>query len=133
MAEKTIPVPSETKAPTTQEVTRAQDRYITPPVDIYEDKEGLIVMADLPGADADSLDVRVDQGILTIQAKTKHQAPASPIYREYQLVHFFRQFELSDRVDVTSITANLQNGVLRLHLPWVPEVKPRKIQIQVAS
>ena len=133
MAEKTVPAPSEEKAPATQEVTRSPERYIAPPVDIYEDKEGLVVVADLPGADAESLDVHVDQGILTIEAKTKHQAPGTPIYREFRLVSFFRQFDLSDRVDVASIGANLQNGVLRLHIPWAPEVKPRKIPVAVAK
>ena len=135
MAEKTVPVPSENRAPASQsqETTRAQDRYIAPPVDIYEDKEGLWVVADLPGADSSTLDVSVDQGILTIQARTQHASTGTPVYREFQLVNFFRQFEVSDRVDVSGITANLTNGVLKLNLPWAPEVKPRKIQVNVAK
>jgi len=133
MAEKTVPAPAETKTPATQERTRARDRYIAPPVDIYEDKEGLVVVADVPGADAESLDVRVDQGVLTIQAKTKHLVQAAPIYREFQLANFFRQFELSERVDAANITGQLENGVLKLQIPWAAQVKPRKIQVTVAK
>jgi HSP20 family protein len=132
MAEKTVPVPAEVKAPATQEVTRAQDLYITPLVDIFEDKEGLTLLADLPGAKTSSLDVRVDQNVLTIQARTEHAVPGTPTYREYQLVNFFRQFELSNRVDSANIRADLKHGVLKLHLPWVPEVKPNKIEVKVS-
>jgi HSP20 family molecular chaperone IbpA len=130
MAEKTVPVPSEEKAPAPQETTRAQDRYIAPPVDIYEDKDGLTVVADLPGAAPDSLDVRVDQGVLTIQARTSHLAPGNPIHREYQLVNFFRQFQIPERIGVEEINADLQNGVLKVKLPWAPEVKPRRIEVK---
>ncbi len=131
MAEKTVAVPSEQKAPVAQEKTRAEDRYIAPPVDIYEDKEGLTVLADLPGVTSDALEIRVDQGILTIEARTAPKPPANPVYREYQLASFFRQFQLPERVSVEGISANLQNGVLTLRIPWAPEVKPRKIEVKV--
>ena len=132
MAEKTVSAPVEERAPASQETTRAEDRYIAPPVDIYEDKEGLTVVADLPGTSPESLDVRVDQGTLTIQARTSHQVPGTPIYREYRLVNFFRQFQLPERVSVQEISASLQNGVLSLQLPWAPEVKPRKIEVKTS-
>ncbi len=130
MAEKTVAVPVEAKAPAAQEKTRADDRYVVPPVDIYEDKEGLVVVADLPGVTSESLDIRVDQGVLTIEGRTAHQSPANPVYREYQLASFFRQFQLPERVSVEGIAAKLQNGVLTLHIPWAPEVKPRKIEVK---
>ena len=130
MAEKTVPVPAEEKVPANRETARSQELYIQPPVDIYEDKEGLVVVADLPGATSESLDVRVDQGILTIEARTTHQAAGTPVYREFQLANFFRQFQLPNRVAAQDINADLQNGVLTLHLPWAPEVKPRRIQVK---
>lgn len=132
MAEKTVPAPVEQKPARVQERTRAEDRYVAPPVDIYEDKEGLTVLADLPGATAESLDVRVDKGILTIQARTDHQPVGTPVYREYELASFFRQFELPERVSVEGISASLVNGVLTLKLPWLPEVKPRKIEVKAS-
>jgi len=130
MAEKTVPAPVEPKAPVSKETTRSEERYIAPPVDIYEGKEGLVVLADLPGATAETLDVRVDQGVLTIQAKTAHRAPGNPVYREFQLVNFYRQFQLPEKVDIGQIGADMQNGVLKLTLPWAPEVKPRRIEIK---
>lgn len=130
MAEKTVSTPADERAVAPQETTRAQDTFVAPPVDIFEDRNGLTVLADLPGVEPDTMDIRVDQGVLTIQARTSHQLKGSPIHREYQLVSFFRQFQLTERVDIDHIAADLQNGVLKLQLPWVPEVKPRRIEVK---
>ena len=132
MAEKTVPTESPNKALTHREGTRSQERYVTPPVDIYENGQGLVVMADLPGVAKENLDVRVENNLLTIRGKPSHLAPGDPIYREYELVSFFRQFELNDKVDQSKISAELQHGVLILHLPKAEEAKPRKIEIRVA-
>ena len=126
--EKTVPSTGEETAP--RETTRTQDLYIAPAVDIYEDQEALTVLADLPGVEPDALDVRVEQNILTIQAKSKHVLPGEPYYREYQLVNFFRQFQLSDEVDVGKISAELKNGVLTLRLPKAEKAKPRRIPVR---
>jgi HSP20 family protein len=132
MAEKTVAIP-ETQAMTEQpEGTRTRERYVTPPVDIYELPEGLVVMADIPGATKDSLDVRVDNHILTIRGQASHALPGEPIYREYELVHYFRQFELSDKVDQNKITADLKHGVLTLTLPKAEAAKPRKIDVAIS-
>lgn len=131
MAETTVQTTVDS-APTTRETTRAEDRYIAPPVDIYEEKEGLRVVADLPGADPGGIEVRVDQGILTIQAKTSHRAEGEPARREFRLASFFRQFQLPEKVDASGIAADVQNGVLKLWLPWAPEAQPRKIEVKVS-
>jgi HSP20 family molecular chaperone IbpA len=132
MAEKTVatPVPQQSALPSPTEGTRNRERYITPPVDIYEMREGLVVLADLPGVDKADLDVRVDNNILTIRAHSSHWAPGDVGYREYELQNFFRQFELSDKVDQTRITADLKQGVLALHLPKAEEAKARRIEVR---
>lgn len=130
MAEHTIAVPESPQAPST-EGTRTRERYTTPPVDIYETPDGLVVMADLPGVDNERLDVRVDNHVLTIRGQAHHVASREPIYREYELVNYFRQFELSDRVDQAKISADLKYGVLTLTLPKAEEAKPRQIPVQV--
>jgi HSP20 family protein len=132
MAEKTVPTDSSNKALTNREGTRSQEQYVTPPVDIYENGEGLVVMADLPGVAKENLDVRVENNLLTIRGRPSRLAAADPIYREYELVSFFRQFELNDKVDQSKISAELQHGVLTLRLPKAEEAKPRKIEIRVA-
>jgi HSP20 family protein len=133
MAEKTVATTSGRPAATAagREKTRDQERYIQPPVDIYEMPEGLVLLADLPGVAPGALNVRLEDSILTIQAKAQHAIAAEPIYREFELVNFFRQFELSDQVDQGKITARLNNGVLTLELPKAEKAKPRQIAVQV--
>jgi HSP20 family protein len=134
MAEKTVPTAAKERNVSGREETRSQERYVTPPVDIYEDSDGLVVKADLPGIARENLDVRVENGLLTIQTKAANASSSggSPIYREYELVNFFRQFELSDRVDQQKISADLKHGVLTLKLPRAEEAKPKTIQVKVA-
>jgi HSP20 family protein len=131
MAEKTVAVPTPSQGAVTTEGTRTQERYITPAVDIYETPEGLVVMADLPGVTGETLDVRVDNNMLTIRGMSQHVATGDQVYREYELVNFFRQFELGEKIDQGNISADLKQGVLTLSLPKAPEAKPRKIAVQV--
>lgn len=128
MAEPTVPSTREESAP--RETTRTQEQYIQPPVDIYEAGDGLMVVADMPGVVSEDLDIRVERNILTLQAKAKPVLPGDPYYREYHLVNFFRQFQLSDEVDANNITADLKNGVLSLTLPKSEAAKPRRIQVR---
>jgi len=130
MAEKTVAT-SDIQQPATTEHTRNQDRYVAPPVDIYETRDGLVVLADLPGVAKEALDVRVDNNILTIRGQARHAAPSDVTYREYELVNFFRQFELNEKVDQQRITADLKCGVLTLNLPKAEEAKPRQIEVRV--
>src|SRR6476646_10546688 len=117
MAEKTVAARQAENAPASREETRSQEKYITPPVDIFENSDGLVVKADLPGVAKEALEVRVDNNLLTIRGKAAHTAPGQPVYREYTLVNFFRQFELNDKVDQNKISAELKHGVLTLSLP----------------
>ena len=132
MAEKTVPQYARENEARSREETRSQERYVTPPVDIYETPEGLVVLADLPGVAKDGLDVRVENSLLTIRGKSTHSAAGEFSYREYDLVNFFRQFELNERVDQQKISAELKNGVLTLNLPKAEEAKPRKIDIRIS-
>jgi HSP20 family molecular chaperone IbpA len=131
MAEKTVAIPDNQEMETKPEGTRMRERFITPPVDIYEVPDGLIVTADVPGVTQERLDVGVDNHILTIRGQAAHNPLAEPTYREYELVSYFRQFEISDKVDEGKITADLKHGVLTLMLPKAEEAKPRKIAVAV--
>jgi len=132
MAEKTVAIPENHAVTTQPEGAWTPERYVTPPVDIYDLPDGLVVMADVPGVTPERLDVRVDNNVLTIRARTEHAPTAEPTYREYQLVNYFRQFELSDKVDQDHIGAELKNGVLTLNLPKSEEAKPRKIAVSIS-
>jgi len=133
MAEKTMAAATGKQMATSRENTRAQERYIQPPVDIYETPEGLVLLADMPGVAPNDLTIRLEDNILTIQGKAKHAIDSEPIYREFELVNFFRQFELSDQVDQEKIAARLNHGVLILELPRAEKAKPRQIPVKVEA
>jgi HSP20 family molecular chaperone IbpA len=139
MAESTVAMPEteQTQAvpqPETPavEATRPREHYMTPPVDIYETPESLVVIADMPGIDPAHLEVRVDQNILTLRGQTQEQMPGDLRYREYTLVSFFRQFELGEQIDQDSIRADLKHGVLTLTLPKAAKAQPRAIPVNAA-
>ena len=132
MPEKTVSINTEAKTPVTREETRQQERYLAPPVDIYETAEGLTVIADLPGVSKDDVDVRVDDSILTIRGKVKHIAPGDQIYTEYSLLNFFRQFQLGEEMAQEKISADLKNGTLIISLPKAEKAKPKQIKVNVA-
>jgi HSP20 family protein len=134
MAEKTVATthsPMAGQMAQSKERTRGVERFVPPPVDIYETEEGLVLLADLPGVSPNDLKVRLEDSILTIQATPKHRVDSEPIDREFQLVNFFRQFELSEEVDQEKIAASLSHGVLKLHLPRAEKAKPREIPVQI--
>jgi|SRR5690349_15060416 len=131
MAERTVATNGQNQSFPGREVTRSQERYVTPPVDIYETSQGLVVKADLPGVEKENLDLQVENNLLTIRAKPTEVTPGEPVYREYELVNFFRQFELNEKVDQTKISAELKHGVLTLQLPKAEEARPRKIEVRV--
>jgi HSP20 family protein len=84
------------------------------------------------GVTPDHFDVRVDNHILTIRGQAAHRLPGEPTYREYKLVNYFRQFELSAKVDESEIATDLKQGVLTLSLSKVAEAQPRKIAVAVS-
>jgi HSP20 family protein len=111
--------------------TREEARYIVPPVDIYETEEALTVVADLPGVDKNDVDIRIEDGVLTIKGKATYSPPMNSIRNEFGLLSFYRQFQLSDEVDQEKIAAEVKNGVLTIYLPKAVKAKPRKIDIKV--
>jgi HSP20 family protein len=129
MAERTIPTARGRHG--ARERTRAEERYVEPPVDIYETEEGLVLLADLPGVSREGLEVRLEDNVLTIEGQAKHAFGGEPVHREYELGHFFRQFDLSEQIDQGRIQAELKHGVLTLRLPKAEKAKPRKIDIKV--
>lgn len=138
MNKTTLPVPTDENRAITvpeqssQEITRQQEQWIAPAVDIYETEEGLTVVADLPGVNQESVNVEVKDDLLTLQAKTNLHSQGTTIYQEFQLNSFFRQFRLANTVDNKRIRAELKHGVLTLFLPKAEEAKPRKVEVHVA-
>jgi len=109
--------------------TRDETRYIAPPVDIYETDDSLVVVVDLPGVDKNGIDIRVEDGLLTIKGKAEYNPPANSLRDEFNLQGYYRQFQLSDEVDQSKISAELKNGVLTVHLRKAEKSKPRQIPV----
>jgi HSP20 family protein len=108
------------------------EQYVfTPPIDIHETDEGLVLRADLPGVSLDTLELQVQNNRLTLFGRVPPVAPAEArlIHQEYHDGDYLRSFILSDNVDHDRITAKLTNGVLEVFLPHTPKSQPRKIQV----
>jgi HSP20 family molecular chaperone IbpA len=104
----------------------------TPPIDIHEGREGLILEADLPGAVEHNLRVQLEDNVLSLYARIDSPVPegARLLHEEYRLGDYQRSFILGDEVDRERITAELTNGVLRLFLPKADRLRTRRIEIK---
>ena len=100
-------------------------------MDILETEDELLLFADLPGVKEDDVDIRFENGELTLHAR---RAPANVGQGQWlwenETGDYFRAFRISEEVDSSKIWAELKNGVLTLHLPKVEAVKPRKITVR---
>jgi len=103
---------------------------VAPPVDIYEDDGGLVIVADLPGVGKDGVSATVEAGVLTIEGRAgRSDTDGSVLYREYEPSDYHRHFALGESIDPTGITAEITNGVLTVHLPKAESAKTRKIEV----
>jgi HSP20 family protein len=116
-----------------QEKTRPGRHYL-PDVDIAEFSDRLQIYADLPGVSEKDVQVTLDNDVLTIQGvvNTGMYDGLSPLYTEYNVGNYFRQFSLHETIDGSAIKATMRNGVLELVLPKVEAAKPRKIEVKVS-
>ncbi len=129
MKETTIPVKTQNK---NVPDTRERSRTLRPPVDIFETSEGLTVIADLPGVQKEDVQIQIENDVLTIKGIPKINLTADITYREFELYPYFRQFQLSDKVDQEKVKAEMKNGVLIIHLPKREEAKPKQISVTVS-
>ncbi len=112
---------------------RTRDRLaFVPRADIYETEEAIVVVADMPGVDANSVDIMLEDNVLTINGYVEPEQPVgySLAYAEYQVGDYERAFTVSDQIDRDGIEAVVKDGVLRLYLPKVTEARRRKIAIK---
>jgi len=106
-------------------------RTFVPTADIYEDRDSLKVILEMPGVDKGHIDVRVEEGVLFVEGRldlTKYRG-LQPLYTEYNIGNYARSFRLSNTIDQDKIGAELKDGVLSLTLPKAEKAKPRTIQV----
>ena len=106
-------------------------RTFMPTADIYEDRDSLKVILEMPGVEKGNVNVRVEEGVLFVEGRldlTKYQG-LQPLYTEYNIGNYSRSFRLSNAIDQNKIGAELTDGVLSLTLPKAEKAKPRTIQV----
>lgn len=106
-----------------------------PKTDIFEQSDGLTILADMPGVDENSVDVQLDHDLVRISGETAKQSPGEGCrlaYSEYDpggFERYTRSFILTDDIDRDGISASMKNGMLKLTLPRIKKPGPRKIEI----
>jgi len=105
---------------------------LLPPVDIYDEGDRIVLLADMPGVSPDALDIQYERGQLTIhgrQAEPRHEGQL--VFGEFEVGDYRRTFSVGEEIDPAGITAELKHGVLRLNLAKVEARKPQKIAVKV--
>ena len=104
----------------------------TPAVDIFETEKEITLLADMPGVNAEDLNIDLRDNTLTLAADTAlvGSDEEQAVLVEYESGKYYRQFTLGELIDQGSIDAKLTDGVLRLSLPKVEKATPKTITVK---
>jgi HSP20 family molecular chaperone IbpA len=107
---------------------------LRPPVDIFEDADGITLALDMPGVAKDRVSIQADHNALVIEGDVQIAMPngMEALYAELHATHYRRSFTLSGELDTEKIEANLTDGVLTVRVPKRLESRPRKIEIKTS-
>jgi len=114
-------------------VERSSSRgALTPAVDILETNDEITLTADMPGVDEKSVDITLEQDVLTIEGRMPNEVLSdySLGFREYSEGDYRRIFTLATGVDRDKIRAEVKDGVLKLSLPKAEPAKAKKITVK---
>ena len=106
-------------------------RVFVPVTDIFETPEALTVVLEMPGVDGNSIEANVENDIVTIEGRidfTKYEG-MQPVYTEYNVGHYARSFQMSNKIDQGKISAEMKDGVVTLVLPKAEQAKARRIKV----
>lgn len=107
-----------------------------PAVDIYEDKESIVVKAELPGVKAEDVNVNVEKNVLTISGERKlHKEDNKDGYHRIETAYgtFTRSFSLPSTLDSDTIDARLEEGILTLKLRKKAQAQPKRIEVKAPA
>src|SRR5687768_12401162 len=112
-------------------VQRVEEQaWFSPEVNIFETNDGYVLEGEMPGVNKQGLEITLEGNTLTIVGRRNEaEFGSNPVYRESREGDFRRVFELDPGIDASKISAKMEQGILRLHLPKAEKVKPRKIQV----
>ena len=118
----------------TQQLMGTTNRPAVMPMDAWREGDRFVIEFDLPGVNADSIDLDVERNVLTLRAeRVARNGDWEPLASERPRGAFSRQLVLGDNLDLERIEADYAGGVLRLVVPVAEKAKPRKIQVAVGS
>lgn len=104
----------------------AKTRNYIPQMDVYSDKDALYIEGNMPGVDKTSLDISIENNMLTIVGKNQNLTLDNFTlkYSEYTPGNYRRVFQIHEQIDSEKIEASVKNGLLKIRLPiHQPEVK----------
>jgi HSP20 family molecular chaperone IbpA len=106
-------------------------RVFLPNADIYETQDDLKVVLEMPGIEKDNVEINIEDDVLHVAGRLdlSKYAGLQPVYTEYNVGHYARSFQLSNKIDQSKIAAEMKNGILSLTLPKAQEAKPRTIRV----
>ncbi len=117
---------------TAPDTSRQAETVMRPAVDIFEDAEGISLVADMPGVAKERLNIQVDNDTLTLEgdAQVDMLEGMTAMYADVRSTRYRRSFTLSSELATDEIVASLENGVLNVHIPKRAEARPRKIEVR---
>jgi HSP20 family protein len=131
---KAMEVEKQEMVPAEETERTRETRCFVPRADIYETEDKIVVVTNMPGVSAESLDITLEKNILTINGYVEPEVPEgySLAWAEYRIGDYQRSFRISDEIDRDQIEATINDGVLHLDLPKAAAAKTRKISVKTA-
>jgi HSP20 family protein len=132
MAQQVATVDQHTPSTTESAQRPAPRPTFLPAADIYETRDSIVVLAEMPGVAPDGVDISLERRVLTIRGRNAagDHAGYQRVYNEYADGDYERAFTLSENIDRDRIEATLKDGVLHLVLPKAETAKARKIELK---
>lgn len=102
------------------------------PVDVVELPGEVLIYADMPGSQAEQINVDLSDGVLTVRGPVSARQPEDQrfLLRQYGLGDYYVRFRVAETIDTQSISADYTDGVLTLRMPKRPEAQPRRIDVR---
>jgi len=104
-----------------------------PAVEVQNEKDSYRLTAEVPGVRKEDLKIQLEGNLLTLSVERKEEYPEGyQVHRKERASYKLQQsYRLPDSIDADKVEAKLENGVLTVRIPKVPEVQPKQIPIQV--
>jgi len=131
------------------EIARIQDQFarwagkeapfggtFSPPIDIYDDKDAIVVKAEMPGMKLEDIKLTVDDNVLTVSGERKlERADKQEGYHRIERAYgsFSRSFTLPNTVDSEHVEADLTDGVLTVRVPKKAAPEPKRIEVKTGG